>query len=60
MFQGSLEPLYVYKNIEFVYACYKFTQVGRDMTKKAFLDFIRSRRREFPCLNEFLNMKGVT
>jgi hypothetical protein len=57
MFQGSLEPLYFHKNIEFVRAIYKYTRDYRDMTPKGFIMFVTKNRREYPCLNEFL--KGI-
>ena len=59
LFQGNLEPLYFHKNIEFVRACYQYTQNYRDMTIGGFTAYVRKNNREYPCLNEFLNMKGL-
>lgn len=59
MFQGTLEPLYLHKNIEFVKACYDFTRTHVTMKKKDFQAFIKNNRRLYPSLNEFITMKGV-
>ena len=59
MFQGKLEPLYVHKNIEFIYACYLFTLSDANMNVESFLRFTNSHVSLFPALNEFLRMKGI-
>lgn len=58
MFQATLEPLYFHKNIEFTYACWLFTasHSAKEMKAEKFDQFILKRRREFPCLCEFLQM----
>jgi hypothetical protein len=57
IFQATLEPMYFHKNIEFVYACYLFTQQESRMTKWAFYEFVKNNRRMFPCLYEFMRSK---
>jgi len=59
MFQGSLEPLYFHKNIEFVRSCYQYTKNYRDMSIGGFTAYVNKNIREYPCLNEFLKMKGI-
>ena len=60
MFQGSLEPLYFHKNIEFVRACFQYTHNFRDMSTGGFTAYVNKNNREFPCLNEFFTiMKGI-
>lgn len=55
MFQGTLEPWFFHKNIEFVHACYKFTEHSKSMLKNKFMSFVASNRKTYPCLYEFLN-----
>lgn len=59
MFQGTLEPLYIHKNIEFVYACWLFTQQCATMTTAVFLTFVQRHRRVFPALYEFLRKEEL-
>jgi len=61
MFQSTLEPLYFHKNIEFVYALWKFTQLHslKQMGWRAFTEYLNSNKREYPCLIEFIKMKGI-
>jgi hypothetical protein len=59
MFQGSLEPLFFHKNIEFTRACYQYTRNFRDMSIGGYTSYVRKNIREYPCLNEFFNMKGL-
>jgi hypothetical protein len=61
MFQGTLEPLYIHKNIEFVKACYDFTRehTATDMTKDKFVNFVWKNKRSYPCLYEFIKMEGI-
>ena len=59
MFKGSLEPLIVHKNLEFIQAIFCFT---RDYTKKEmfvenFIEYIFSNKKEYPCLSEFIRIK---
>ena len=61
MFQSTLEPLFFHKNIEFVYALWKFTQECslKQMGWKAFIQWLWASKREYPCLVEFINWKGI-
>jgi hypothetical protein len=56
MFQGTLEPLYLHKNIEFVHACWNFTRemAVSHMKTRAFKLFVKEHRRMYPCLHEFI------
>jgi hypothetical protein len=56
MFQGTLEPLYFHKNMEFVRACYQYTLNFRDMSQQGFEAYTVKNNREYPCLNEFFNI----
>jgi hypothetical protein len=58
IFQATCEPLYFHKNIEFVYACYLFTQKygNSGMTKANFQQFVNRRQRQFPCLHEYITI----
>jgi len=60
MFAGTLEPLHFHKNIEFVHAVYMFTRdyPKSKMTDKEFKAYISRRRKAYPSLTEFLNLKG--
>jgi hypothetical protein len=59
MFQATLEPLYFHKNIEFTYAVWLFTNVQpmRGLTEMEFIKFVKARRKEFPCLLDFMSTK---
>jgi hypothetical protein len=61
LFAGSLEPLIVHKNIEFVRACYMFTRDFnlKSMTKDVFTRYIKANRKQYPHLCEYLTMKGI-
>lgn len=54
MFQSSLEPLFIQKNLEFTYACYRFTRERVKMNTREFNLFVTVNRREFPCLHHFV------
>ena len=60
MFKGSVEPLIVHKNLEFIKAIFEFT---KDHSKKEMLDFkfakfIAKNKKEYPCLFEYLNTQA--
>jgi hypothetical protein len=59
MFQGSLEPLILHKNIEFVKSCYDFTFKYGEPTYDDYIMHIGKNRRSYPCLNEYLKLKGI-
>jgi hypothetical protein len=55
MFRGTLEPLMLHKNIEFVHACWKFTREHTIMTSGNFQIFLNDYRKMYPCLVEFIS-----
>lgn len=55
MFQGTLEPLFFHKNVEFVKACYEYTREFAKPNGAQFVQYIHDNRRIYPCLHEFLN-----
>ncbi|GAG07984.1 unnamed protein product, partial [marine sediment metagenome] len=57
MFQGTLEPFYLHKNMEFVHACWNFTREYVHTDVRAFNIFVGAHKKMYPCLFEF--MKGV-
>ena len=61
MFQSTLEPLFFHKNVEFTYALWKFTQELslKQMTWDEFDLYLTRHRRDYPCLTEFIKMKGI-
>lgn len=59
MFQSTLEPLYFHKNIEFVYACYRFTRETSKMRTLEFKEFVEKNKRTFPCLWECIREGGA-
>ena len=62
MFKGSVEPLIVHKNLEFIKAIFEFTKdhPKKDMFKDKFVKFIVKNKREYSCLFEYLNSKSYT
>ena len=61
LFAGSLEPLIVHKNIEFVRACYLFTRDFslKNMNHKRLIVYIKANQKQYPHLCEYLTMKGI-
>ena len=59
LFKGSLQPLIVHKNIEFIQAIFCFTRdyAKKSMFKDAFVRYISENKKEYPCLSEFIRIK---
>lgn len=58
MFVGSLEPLIIHKNLEFVMATYLFTKDNNKnkMLDNYFMEFVENNKRKFPCLFEYFKL----
>jgi hypothetical protein len=59
LFKGSLQPLIVHKNIEFIQAIFCFTRdyAKKNMFKDDFIRYISENKKEYPCLSEFIRIK---